>query len=203
MIRALSVPRFVRRLSVLVSLVVLAACGSAGASPSVSNTAAGSPGASGAASGGSGAPVTTAGNSGSGGGNVAQACTLLSDEDLVEVTGWGRAEARAGSTQGLFDNGCVWTLDGGSSQGIPATITLGILAPGGRAYYDTYFAPFAAENGDEPLEGLGDVGLLQDDGNVMVVDGDVLVSLFWLDALEDEPEKPVELVKRVLENLGG
>ncbi|OGO59115.1 MAG: hypothetical protein A2V85_16980 [Chloroflexi bacterium RBG_16_72_14] len=195
-----------KRLACLAVTLIVAGCG--GASPSALPTGTTTAPASGTASEPPGdlpaasadpEPGSTAG------GEVAAACELLTTEDIVEVTGWKVAEVRAEMTHGLFENGCRWTLDGGPAMamGVPARIVLGVLSPGGRDYFDRYFAPFAAENGDEPLEGLADVGLRQSTGSVMAVLGDVLVAVQWLDGTASQSDKPVDIVRRVLENVAG
>jgi hypothetical protein len=194
-----------RRLSsvALAPILLLAACGGGSSSQPVaasgasSQPAASAPGASAA---------STDGGSGPAAGDVAQACELLSDADILELTTWEVDTVEPGSTHGIFENGCDWMLAGGTSAGMgaPASITLGVLGTGGREYYDTYFAPFIEENGDEPLEGVGDVGLIGSlSGTAMAVQGDVLVDVQWIDLGSDETPVAVALLERVVANLAG
>jgi hypothetical protein len=187
----------------LAPILMLAACGggtssqpaaTTGASPQSEASTPGSPAAS--ADAGSGLPAA----------EIGEACDLLSDSDILELTSWEVETVEAGPTHGIFDNGCNWMLAGGTSAGMgaPASITLGVRDEGGRAYYDTYFAPFIEENGDEPLEGIGDVGLIGSlAGTAMAVQGDVLVDVQWIDLGGDETPVAVALLERVLANLAG
>ena len=189
----------------LLSVVLLAACGGAPADQPRPDGASGSsaqPGAS-----GSEAPAALA-DAGSGpeGATAPPACELLSESDIVELTTWGSETVTTAPQQGIFQNGCYWELAGGTSAGMgaPASITLGVMAAGGQQYYDEFFAPFAEENGDEPLVGVGDVGLIgSPSGTVMAVRDDVLVSLQWIDLGGDETPVAITLIERVLANLGG
>lgn len=133
------------------------------------------------------------------------ACALLSDADLTELTTWAADVVEPGPQQGIFQTGCLWTLSGGTSPGLygPASISLGVVAPGGRSYYDTYFAPFVEDYGQEPVAGVGDVAWYDSLANtVIAVEGDTLVSLQWIDPGGDEAAG-VALTDRILSNVAG
>lgn len=195
----------------LLTVLLLAACGGA-AQPEPSNA---DPGASQAAPSAASpslasdpaAPPASAGSGASGGGTASDACELLSDADLTELTTWSADVVEPGPQQGVFSNGCLWTLSGGTSPALygPATISLGIVAPGGRSYYDRYFAPFAEEYGQEPLVGVGDAGLVDSfTSTILAVQDDAFVSIQWLDiGSENQVEMATLITERVLSNLAG
>jgi hypothetical protein len=194
----------------LLTVLLVAACGGT-ARPEASSADAGaaSPAASSAASpapASDPAPPASAGAGSAGSGTASDACDLLSDADLAELTTWTADAVEPGPQQGVFSNGCLWTLSGGTSPAFygPATISLGIVVPGGRSYYDTYFAPFAEEYDQEPLVGVGDEGLVDSFTNsVLAVQDDAFVSIQWLDiGSENQAEVAIALTERVLSNLG-
>ena len=133
-------------------------------------------------------------------GVTVQACDLLTEEDIQEVTGLTIAEATAEKTMGVFENGCEWSLEGEAASSATA-ITLGILVPGGRAMWERSFKPYGEEMGMEDLEGVGDEAQLGDIDDVIAVQGDALVSLQFLGTFGLPDDLSVELTKRVLEHL--
>lgn len=139
------------------------------------------------------------------GGGEADACAMLSDEDIVELTGFEVDTMEPGAAMGVYEDGCHWTLAGGSTagMGIPAEITLGVVSPGGRSYFDTYIAPYAEDYGQEPLQGVGDVGLTGGlVGTATAVEGDFLADLQWSD-FDGDDSVAIALLERVLANAGG
>lgn len=143
-----------------------------------------------------------------------KACDLLSDADILELTSWAVTTMEAGTTSGIYQNGCSWTLAGGNraSMGIPAEITIGVKAPGGRSYFDTYFhsdipdGPNIEEEGAKPLPGVGDIAFIEVSsglkGTAMAVSGDALVDITYSDFdSKSENEVVSTLLKRALENL--
>ena len=129
------------------------------------------------------------------------ACGLLTDSDIAEITGWEVDTVEPGPAMGIYQNGCTWVLAGGSAA--PAEIELGVLSPGGRSYFDTYFAPYAEDEGSEPLEGVGDVGLVGGiSGSAMAVQGDLLADVYWLDFGDGGDDVAIALLERVLANVG-
>jgi len=197
----------VNRAAAVLVVLALAACtgGAGGTGGAASSTAATSASAMPSPPSGGGSAVPSGGAASqpvaSDGPAVGAACDLLTDADIERVTSRAILEKSAGPASGIFENGCEWTLE---AEGIEAEpqIVLRVLGPGGRDYYDRYFAPFAEENGDEPLDGLGDVALLQDAGNVMTVAGDTLVSLQYAEFPTTDEMIPAELARAVLANLG-
>ena len=204
------------RFLALSPVLALAACAEGSASqPAAASVASSPPAASTPAAPVASTPAAPAASTDAGSGQAAidaQACELLSDADIVEETTWGVDTVEQGPVQGVFENGCNWVLAGGTSGMVPASITLGVMAPGGREYYDTFIVPFMEENGDEPLlnydngrsfsapyidDGL--VGSLS--GTAMAVQDDVLVSIQWVDRGGEETSMALEVLSRALFNL--
>jgi hypothetical protein len=126
------------------------------------------------------------------------ACALLSDADIKELTGATVDTKEPGPQAGVFPDGCRWVLTEAGSM-IPPEIVLGIRASGGRDYYDRYFKPFNNENDNEPIPNLGDEAVTGIAGTAMVVKGDVLYQVQWLGGSKD---LEVEIARKVAENLG-
>lgn len=107
-----------------------------------------------------------------GGGSSIAACDLLTDDQITQVAGAGSVESmQAGPVLGIYENGCEWTLDDGSS------LTVGVIAPGGRQYFETYFEPFVGDDLmglDELVSGIGDKAIRQDIGGIIVLEGDIM-----------------------------
>ncbi|MEA2674049.1 MAG: hypothetical protein QOI92_1241 [Chloroflexota bacterium] len=168
-------------LAALVSLAV-AACGGVGATKTPGAAAATVPSAN--ESTGAGIPA----------GSSTDACALLTAQEIKDVTGFDVLSATAGAQMGIFATGCDWELD--SKQGVSWTITIGVLSPGGRAYYDKYFAPEATDS----VPGIGDVAIRRFSDNYMAVKGDTLLAL---DYSQFTPHAGVaeELFKRAVNRL--
>lgn len=112
---------------------------------------------------------------------VVEACSLLDDDAIRELTTYGVASATPGPAMGIFANGCEWTMDGGAQMGAPAELTLGVVVPGGRAMWDRNFAPFMDEPGRSRVDGLGDGAFTDTADSLTIVRGDALVSIQYLD----------------------
>ena len=186
------------RFLALLPILVLAACGAESPSqPAATSGRSSLPAAS-----APGEPaVSTDPSSGAGAdGDVAHVCELLSDADIVELTTLEVDTVEARPAGGIFENACWWALAGGGV--VQAEIVLGVFEPGGREYYDTYYAPFIEANGQEPLEGVGYAGHIGS-GIVTVVADDALVDLTWASVSDDSTTVPVALTERVVANLAG
>jgi hypothetical protein len=183
-------------LSLIITIAIVAtACGGGGAGPSNAPTASAAP------------PDSVAGSAPSGAGSssgpvdsTAAACDLLTSADIKELTDLDVDEAVPGPAMGVFENGCEWTLSGDAASR-ESVITLGVLAPGGLAMWERSFKPFGDEMGMTTIEGLGDEAQLGDVDDVIAVEGDTLVSLQFLGDFGMPEDLPVELTRRVLENL--
>ena len=195
--------RWTRSLA-LTSILLLSACG--GQSPIQPDATSGASSQPPAST--PGAPPASTGPGASAGPDLTgTACELLSDADIAELTPFEVHAVEARSAGGIYENGCYWALAGDAatgSQGVQAEILLGVLAAGGREHFDTYLVPLAEGIGSEPLEGVGDVGLIGAGGNaVTIVDDDTLIDLQWIALSADTTAVPVALVERILENLAG
>ena len=141
-----------------------------------------------------------AGSSSSAVGSTVEACDLLTEADILELTELEVDEAVPGPAMGVFENGCEWSLTGETATS-PTSITLGVLVPGGRRLWEVSFEPFGDEPGTETIEGLGDGAHVGEVDDVIAVQGDALVSLQFLAGFGTSDDLPVELTRRVLLNL--
>lgn len=118
-----------------------------------------------------------------------RACDLLSDADIEELTGSTVVEKLDNVLDTTYANHCRWNLKAGE-------INLGVVAPGGRTFYDERIGFI---NGLEPVEGLdAEIATLQDlTGSIFAVKNDVLVDIFTIGIVAPD----VDIVARVLENL--
>ena len=175
----------------LASALLLVACASApggapgpgtqagsGTNPSPATTIGGMPGD----------PTATPGSGASSG---VAACDLLTDGEIKQKTTHG-VKSKEPGPQSIYENGCLWVLD---NTPVEWQIVLGVRAPGGRAYYDTYLTSIAGS----PIPGLGtDVAVEGPARSIMAVKGDVLVDLQYVSFDEGAKEQAVELMKAVL-----
>jgi Protein of unknown function (DUF3558) len=179
----------VRCIGIQVALVLsLAACGGTGSAKT--------PGAVGGGTGGGGTPaagVPSSPGSATGqppaGGSI-DACSLLSDAEVEQVTGLKPASEEDGDPTGVLGAGCTWKLAPEGEIVVPE-LALGIAATGGKSYYEKYFKPYATE----AVSGLGDSAIRDDSTSLMALKGDVLVSVQFVGGAVDEiPRKAIELV---------
>lgn len=144
------------------------------------------------------APTSAAGNPTQPPANTTiDACALLSDADITELTGATVDTKDPGAQAGIFPAGCRWVLKADNAI-VPPEIILGIMASGGRDYYDKYFKPFNNEQDNEPIPNLGDEAVTGIADVAMVVAGDVLYQVQWLGQQQD---LEVEIARKVAENL--
>jgi hypothetical protein len=138
-----------------------------------------------------------------GGGETVDACALLSEADIKEVTGLDTESSTPGPQLGIFEHGCEWQLIDDDAI-VPPAVVLGLKTSGGRRYYDTYFKPFNAGAGYETIAGLGDEAVDAEAGAVLVVAGDAFMNLQYvgLGVPEDDTELAAELARKVVANLG-
>lgn len=145
-------------------------------------------------------PSTTERAAGDGGGEV-DACALLSDEEIAEATTHSVQSEQAGSVQGIFANGCEWQLAD------DAGVSVGVISPGGRSYYEKFFEPFIGDGvtgPEERVEGIADKAARFDTGDMMAVHGDTLVNVSYLkpQATDVNSESVTEkLIRAALANL--
>jgi hypothetical protein len=107
------------------------------------------------------------------------ACTLLSDAEVEAATGYGVTSQQLSNLRpDVFPSICDIELDSGGA------LTVSIRASGGKELYETSFEPFIGEeNGplDVAITGLGDKAGQQGDDNIMVLTGDVLFDVFYIE----------------------
>ena len=183
----------------ILTTLVLAACGGGTAATS-------GPGGPAATSGGSatqvpGGAVTQA----PGGGETVDACALLTAADIEAATGLKAKASTPGPQGGIFASGCEWELIDEDAM-VPPTISLGVMATGGKDYYDRYFADMNDNAGYPPIEGLGDVAVDADFGTVHVVSGDAFFQVQYISGSfggDDSTALATELAHKVVANLGG
>lgn len=129
-------------------------------------------------------------------GQTIEACSMLSDSEIQAITGRAPAKKTPGATMGIFDNGCEWELPEGPNDGVPWTVDLGVVSPGGRNYYDR----FMAISGD-PLTGFGDAAVSDEVGGITAVKGDTMVSVFVIAVFTDEQPMTRELTQTALSHV--
>jgi hypothetical protein len=125
-------------------------------------------------------------------GGANDACGLLTDAEILEVTGHPVLNKTPGAQFG-GTSGCEWLLDSGT-QGLTWDIALDVQSPGGRAVYDQErgFSPDAAA-----IPGLGDAAFQSVANSVVAVKGDTRVDLQYI-AFEDGSDLvPAELIRRI------
>ena len=127
-------------------------------------------------------------------GVAADPCALLTNADIEEATGRKVETMRAGPVMGIFANGCTWELAFGGDDMVPVSIELGVISPGGLQYYETYLKPYDAT----PIAGIGDDAVTHDAGGISAVKGDTLVSVFVIAFGDDEEAFTRELTQAVL-----
>ena len=84
-----------------------------------------------------------------------------------------------GPQAGVFASGCEWELVDEDAM-VPPTISLGVMQPGGKDYYDRYFADMNDNAGYKPIDGLGDIAVDADFGAVHVVSGDAFFQVQYI-----------------------
>jgi hypothetical protein len=122
-----------------------------------------------------------------------EASSLLTEADILEITGARVIEKIPGDKFRIYENYCTWHL---TTEGIIRKIELGVVSPGGRKYFDTGLA-LAAE---KPLPGLGDVAIVHKSGSTAAVKGDTLVEVTY-SSYPPRPEIPQRLIERIFSRL--
>jgi hypothetical protein len=147
---------------------------------------------------GTGTPVSVTSRPGQPVGSI-DACTLLTDGEIEAATGEGVSERRQSTLTQVFPSVCDIVLDGGGS------LTVGILAPGGRSMYERSFEPFIGGGSmpalDEAVSGLGDKAARSGQTELMVLHDDVLFDLQFFGARPDKLPAIRYLAERILARL--
>ncbi|HET9852787.1 MAG TPA: hypothetical protein VFP56_09805 [Candidatus Limnocylindrales bacterium] len=123
------------------------------------------------------------------------ACAVLSATDIQAVTGATLVTTVPAQQQGIFTNGCLYELNDGSTT---TTVNLGVMVPGGRAYYDAN----VRNAGYGSIEGLGEAAVKARAGAVMVLAGDVLLSVQYFGPTGPDDSTAAEFATKILANLG-
>jgi hypothetical protein len=174
----------------LATMFALAACG--GTSAVATN--AGGPAAT--------IATTAAASSGGGGigtgvpGEAVDACGLLTDSDIKAATGFSPTRHAGGAQLGIYQFGCEWELD--NEGAVPWSIVVGATRPGGRDYYDRYFAPPVGEG--DVLQNVGDDAIQDDTGLVNAVKGDTVFTVSYIE-FPARNQVAVELAKAIAAKL--
>lgn len=132
-------------------------------------------------------------------GGVSDPCSLLTDDEILEVTGRAPSSHEGGARFGAFTTGCIWQVQGAGMM--PATITVLMKNPGGRASWDQYLVPIQGEFTAVP--GLGDAAFAKVHWPTHVVVGDTYVSVQFVDSPDPEGPISTELARRVVEKVRG
>lgn len=188
--------------SLAVIALVLAACGGGTGATTAPAASMGSGGGGGGGQAATQAPGGGAATQALGGGaGATDACTLLTADDIEDVTGLTIASSAKAPNFSIFASACGWELADDDAM-VPPSVALGILAGGGRAAYDSIIAPVADDSGYEPIDGLGDVAMDAGGGSVIVVSGDTAFQLQYLAFKDTDVRFATELARKVLANLG-
>lgn len=128
------------------------------------------------------------------------ACALLSDAEIEAATGQRAAQRTASTLTQVFPSVCDIELDGGAS------LIVGVKATGGREMYECCFEPFIGEGSTPPLDeavsGLGDKAGRSGDDVLMVLAGDVLYEVQYIEFGRQDRSVVVRyLAERVLARL--
>lgn len=187
---------------VLLGALLLAGCGAAPAGssgsggtigPDTTIAPGGGPSTQGPGGGGTAGPGTSIAST--------AACDVLTAENIAAIAGASIVTTVPAQQLGLFEHGCLYELRDDATSAT-TTINLGLVATGGRAYYDAEVAPSNAANGFNPLPGLGDVAVTTRPGGVMVLAGDALLSVQYFGPTGPDQAVAIELARQVLANLG-
>ena len=130
-------------------------------------------------------------------GQAVEACDVLTDADIEQVTGYGVLTREPGHVMGIFPNGCVWEL-GSDEEATLWSIDVGVISPGGRHFFDTYLS---FPDMTDPVPGLGDAAVTDQGGGITAVKGDSLVSVLLILFGDTEDEMLRELTEVALSRL--
>jgi len=178
----------------MIAMLISAVAGCAGATAPTSRP--GTPAPSGPATGASQGVDGIGSTPATGGGSSGDACSLLTADDISAVTGYAISKATPTSPDMVFPSGCEWELDA-PNEVVPPSIVLGIQRSGGKAYFDSYFKPFASDEGNQPVADLGDAAIDVGFGAVVVLKGDTLFNLQYI----GQDKHQVELARTLLAHL--
>ena len=178
--------------AVLAAIGVLAGCAAPAASGGAGSTAGPVATSAGGPAGGATPPAGTSTGGSPGAGTAIDACALLSDADIKEITGFEVARTIPDPADTTFAAGCQWLVVDAAWQ-----IHFGITSPGGQATWDS-LVPYLA---GKKVDGIGDEAFLAElGGDLMVRRGDTVIDMQWVAAGPGDDVQEA-LAKRVLEHL--
>jgi hypothetical protein len=129
-------------------------------------------------------------------GATIDSCALLSDADLLAATGYPVAVREVSHLTRLFPSVCDIEMEDGGA------LSVSIMPTGGRVMYETSFEPFIGEGEtpilDRAVEGLGDKAGISADDTLMVLTGDTLFELFYLNAPRPDKEAMLRFMAEVI-----
>lgn len=162
---------------------ILAACGGSTAAPGGTGRAAGTA-----------PPSQNAARSSAPGGavSVAEPCTLLTDAEIEQATGFKPTRKTPGKAPGELPVGCEWEGNPGETAW---SIVLGVRSPGGRGIYDASLR--TRLQAGEVLEDLGDAAVQVDEFSVEAIKDDTLISITYME-FPGRGAVPVALARMIL-----
>jgi hypothetical protein len=114
------------------------------------------------------------------------ACALLTDAEVTAGTGEAVTSRKHSTLTQVFPSVCDLELSGGGSVfGGNPSLSIKVLATGGKTLYENSFEPFIGQSNSlltDTVPDLGDKAGRADDDELMVLKGDVLFDVFYLEA---------------------
>ena len=121
------------------------------------------------------------------------ACHLLTDQEILQVTGFEVVNREPGAQFGS-NAGCVWQLDSGTLD-MTWDIHLGVTSPGGRSDFQDYLE-FSPDS--EHIAGLGEDAVEGVANSVIALKGDTQIDLQYLGFHDGSEAIPAALVRIIL-----
>lgn len=127
----------------------------------------------------------------------ADACGLLSDQEILRATGAPSVLNRTPGSQSMMAAGCYWQLESIPADYGPWELWLGVEPTGGRERFESELE-FANgfERKVQPVAGIGDEAFLGIAGDWLAIKGDTLISVQYV-AFGQTP-RPNSLTARAL-----
>ena len=120
------------------------------------------------------------------------ACTLLTNDDIKEITGYPVAKVLPSPPDSIFPSACEWTVTGATWQ-----IVLGVTPPGGSPTWEQ-LVPYMT---GKTVTGIGDQAFQSDAaGDLFVRKGDTMFNIQYV-AFGEPKDTQDRLAKRVVEHL--
>jgi hypothetical protein len=162
--------------------LALAACSSGTGSTAVPATSTGE----------SAGPVPSATAGSVAGGTVIDPCTLLTNADIKDITGYDIGTTNPAPADTVFPTACEWKLKGTIWQ-----ISLGVTPPGGSPTWDS-LVPYTQ---GKAVSGIGDKAFVSEmGGDLMVLHGGTFFDIQYV-ASGEPKDIQSQLAQRVVEHL--